>query len=162
MQPREKTMTSLRLSSHSQLLSIFPYFGVDLSLHSKHPSANPAFSALHSISIDRPCARTWMLGLAVLLPAALSPGTCNWLWLMPIQGADGRAYPPYHPISKVLAPLLQMHFLLFLFKRSNTPHPLNWTLSLPLVQDQVWAPWHLKIKLSYWFIDAWYLHFPFL
>lgn len=68
-------MTSLWLPSHSQPpLSIFPYFGVDLSLHSKHPSSNPAFSALHSIRIDRPSARTLMLGLAALLPAALSPG----------------------------------------------------------------------------------------
>lgn len=162
-------MTSLRLSSHSQIL--FPFFPT-LALTSPCiqnipplilPSLPCTPSELTGPALGRGC---WVWPLCFLLPWVRGPATgCGWCpsrELMPIQGADGRAYPPSHPISKVLAPLLQMHFLLFLFKWSNTPHPLNWTLSLPLVQDQFWAPWHLKIKLSYWFIDAWYLHFPFL
>lgn len=147
MQPPEKNMTSVQLPSpfpaSSSCFSLRQCWS--LPLCSKHLASNPDFSALYFIRVDRP------------LDIDAGPGhsasycwvreTWMWLWLWCPSGEliEGPILP-CRTVSKVLGPLPTNAFLFVLPKQRA--HPLSWILSLPPVQDQFLAPWHLKIKLS--------------
>lgn len=121
------------------------------------PSLPCTPSELTGRALGRWC---WAWPLCFLLPWVRE--TCIWLWLMPVQGADGRAYPPLSPHLIGARNPPANAFSPYPIQAEQLPSPPKLSFSLPLAQDQFWAPCHLKIKLSYWFIDAWYRHFPFL